>query len=138
MQLQDNDTNAQNSFNSKDNQNELFTWKIKAGANRIYYLNVKTDKNGQYYIVIKESKTTPDGSKDVHRVMVFERDFQNFVDGMKKVIDYINNNPQISSNHNRNENLNNSETVSNNEEINAKNSKNVEEINLDTDEFALT
>lgn len=73
-----------------NNPNELFFWKIKAGINRNYYINVKKDKNGELYMVFKEVKTDMDSNKDVHRVMVFEKDFKKFVFGMKKCLEFIN------------------------------------------------
>jgi hypothetical protein len=79
-----------NNTNSGDkNQNEIFTWRVKAGANRIYYLNIKTDRKGDFYLVIKETKHRDDGSKEVHRVMVFEKDLGRFVQGMQKVVEEI-------------------------------------------------
>jgi Protein of unknown function (DUF3276) len=72
------------------NPNELFFWKIKAGVNRYYYINVKKDKNQELYLVIKEVKIDPDGNKEVHRVMVFEKDFKKFVFGMKKCLEFVN------------------------------------------------
>jgi|LakMenE01Jun11ns_1017448.scaffolds.fasta_scaffold9554662_1 hypothetical protein len=74
---------------NNDNQNELFTWVVKAGVNRIYYLNVKQDRNGMLYLVIKESKRMEDGSKEVHRIMIFEKDLDKFVTGMKNALQFM-------------------------------------------------
>jgi hypothetical protein len=74
---------------NNDNQNELFTYVVKAGVNRIYYLNVKEDRNGMLYLVIKESKRMEDGSKEVHRIMIFEKDLDKFVTGMKNALQFI-------------------------------------------------
>jgi hypothetical protein len=56
-------SSSSGAIRSDRNQNELFTWRVKAGANRVYYLNIKTDKNGNHYLVIKETKHADDGSK---------------------------------------------------------------------------
>jgi hypothetical protein len=88
--FQDGDQDQSNYSGGGNYQNELFTWKIKAGTNRIYYLNVKKDKNDELYIVIKESKNLMDGGRDVHRIMVFQKDFEKFVFGMKKTLEFIN------------------------------------------------
>jgi Protein of unknown function (DUF3276) len=88
--FQDGDQDHSNYSGGGNYQNELFTWKIKAGTNRIYYLNVKKDKNDELYIVIKESKNLMDGGRDVHRIMVFQKDFEKFVFGMKKTLEFIN------------------------------------------------
>lgn len=83
---------------NNDNQNELFTYVVKAGVNRIYYLNVKQDRNGMLYLVIKESKRMEDGSKEVHRIMIFEKDLDKFVTGMKNALQFISDrNPQDES-----------------------------------------
>lgn len=71
----------------KDNQNEIYSVKMRAGS-RTYFLNVKEDKRGELYLVIKESKPNPEGN-DVHRVMVFEEDFPKFIRGMKDVLEFI-------------------------------------------------
>jgi hypothetical protein len=75
---------------ASDNQNELFTWVVKAGANRLYYLNVKKDRNSDLYLVVKETKRLQDGSREVHRIMVFEKDLKKFVSGLKEVLHFIN------------------------------------------------
>jgi hypothetical protein len=75
---------------NQDNQNEIFTLAIKAGASRIYYLNVKTDRNGETYLIIKESKKEIDGTKQIHRIMVFEKDLDKFAKGLQDVLSFIN------------------------------------------------
>jgi hypothetical protein len=82
-------SSSSGAIRSDRNQNELFTWRVKAGANRVYYLNIKTDKNGNHYLVIKETKHADDGSKDVHRVMIFEKDIAKFAHGIQKVLEYL-------------------------------------------------
>ena len=88
--MHDDDQQQLQNYNNNNNPNELFFWKIKAGINRNYYINVKKDKNEELYLVIKEVKTDMDGNKDVHRVMVFEKDFKKFVFGMKKCLEFVN------------------------------------------------
>ncbi len=63
---------------------------IKAGPNRVYYITTKEDKNGNIYLVFKEVKNREDGSKEVHRIMVFEKDLKNFVETFKSVLRFIN------------------------------------------------
>lgn len=76
---------------NQDNLNELFTWAIRAGQNRQYFLNIKQDRKGDLYLVIKETKRNQDGEKEVHRIMIFEKDLDNFVTGIKEVLHFINN-----------------------------------------------
>lgn len=74
-----------------DNSNEIFTWKVKAG-NRVYFMNVKKDKNERLYLVIKESKQGDEegSTKEVHRIMIFEKDFDRFFYGMEQVSKFVN------------------------------------------------
>ncbi len=93
QQESDSSFNTNNGYNSNSNynQSELFTWRVKAGANRMYYINVKKDRNDHLYLVIKENKRDGEGNKDVHRIMIFEKDLQRFVYGLKEALQFINN-----------------------------------------------
>lgn len=75
----------------QDNLNELFTWVVKAGQNRQYFLNIKQDRKGDLYLVIKESRRNQEGGKEIHRIMIFEKDLDNFVTGIKEVLHFVNN-----------------------------------------------
>jgi hypothetical protein len=96
-----------------DNSNEIFTWKVKAG-NRVYFMNVKKDKNERLYLVIKESKQGDEegGAKEVHRIMIFEKDFDRFFYGMEQVAKFVNN-QIIAGNLNQQSNYNQNNTQQN-------------------------
>lgn len=70
-------------------EDELFTWIVKAGPNRVYYLNVKESSSGELYLIVKENKRNPDGSKQSHRIMIFNQDLEKFAEGITKVMDFI-------------------------------------------------
>jgi len=83
-------------FTKRDSyQDEVFSWKVKAGPNRSYFLNLKKDRNGKFYLIIKEVKYVNDNSmggqqvKNSFRIMLFEEDMGKFMDGMGKIIEYI-------------------------------------------------
>jgi hypothetical protein len=91
---------------NQDNLNELFTWVVKAGSNRQYFLNIKQDKKGDLYLVIKESKRNAEGEKEIHRIMIFEKDLDNFVTGIKEVLHFVNNFEKTNFNNNLDFNTN--------------------------------
>ena len=67
---------------------ELHTIKLLAGS-RTYFLNIKQDRKGSFYVVIKESRRTGENTYESHRVMLYEEDFEKFIDGMQQVSDYV-------------------------------------------------
>lgn len=72
----------------KDERKELFSEKLQAGK-RTYFFDVKETTDKEKYLVISESR--PAGEKSfVHsRVMVFEEHIKDFIQGLKKAIDFI-------------------------------------------------
>jgi Protein of unknown function (DUF3276) len=78
-----------NSSNYNNFGNEIFSQEVYAGRNRSYFIIVKQDRNGEMYLTIKELKFNMDGTKEVHRVMIFQADFGNFLVGMQKAVDFI-------------------------------------------------
>ena len=87
--------NNNNSGSYNNFSNEIFSQEIYAGRNRSYFIIIKKDKNDEMYLTIKELKFNPDGTKEVHRVMIFQADFGNFLVGMQKAVEFIKSeNPQ--------------------------------------------
>jgi Protein of unknown function (DUF3276) len=87
--------NNNNSSSYNNFSNEIFSQEIYAGRNRSYFIIIKQDKNGEMYLTIKELKFNMDGTKEVHRVMIFQADFGNFLVGMQKAVEFIKSeNPQ--------------------------------------------
>ncbi len=81
--------NNNNSSSYNNFSNEIFSQEIYAGRNRSYFIIIKQDKNDEMYLTIKELKFNPDGTKEVHRVMIFQADFGNFLVGMQKAVEFI-------------------------------------------------
>ena len=69
--------------------NEVFSWEVYAGKNRTYFYNLKEDKNNELYMTIKEVKYSSDGFKEVHRIIIFEKDFANFQQGFNNSVSFI-------------------------------------------------
>jgi hypothetical protein len=66
---------------------EIFSEKVVT-SRRTYFFDVKETKEGARYLVIGE--LTQVGSElERHRVMVFEENIDNFVDGLNKAADFI-------------------------------------------------
>lgn len=81
--------NNNNSSSYNNFSNEIFSQEVYAGRNRSYFIIIKQDKNGEMYLTIKELKFNMDGTKEVHRVMIFQADFGNFLVGMQKAVEFI-------------------------------------------------
>jgi DNA-directed RNA polymerase specialized sigma24 family protein len=62
--------------------NEIYSDKITKGT-RTYFFDSKKSENGDLYLKISESKKTQSGYEH-HRLMVFDEDFKDFVETLKK------------------------------------------------------
>ena len=81
----------------EDNEKDIiFSKSIKAGK-RIYYLDVKKNRKDELFLAITESKKVMVGYGDEahlnfekHKIFLYREDFEKFTEGLKQVIDYIN------------------------------------------------
>ena len=77
----------------------VFSKAIKAGK-RIYYLDVKKSRNEEMFLSVTESKKKIVGddasqvSFEKHKIFLYKEDFEKFMDGMREVIDFIQENNQ--------------------------------------------
>lgn len=69
---------------------ELFSESIKAGS-RTYFFDVKESSDGVKYLVVSESRARKSGFEH-NRVMVFQENFDSFMDGFQKMMDFVKNN----------------------------------------------
>lgn len=66
--------------------------RIKAGKRRVYYIDVKKTKNNEFYISMSENIKRPDEEgSDRHMIFLYKEEFNRFVDGLQKTVDYIKN-----------------------------------------------
>lgn len=73
----------------------LYSRAIKAGK-RIYYLDVKKNLKDDLFIAVTESKKIQskdhlEVSFEKHKIFLYKEDFEKFMEGMRDVIDYIQN-----------------------------------------------
>lgn len=73
----------------------IFSHSIKAGK-RIYYLDVRKTRKDEMYLSITESKKIIGGegaeqqvSYEKHKIFLYREDFGNFIDGLSKVIRFV-------------------------------------------------
>lgn len=78
----------------------VFSKAIKAGK-RIYYLDVKKSRNEEMFLSVTESKKKIVGddasqvSFEKHKIFLYKEDFEKFMDGMREVIDFIQENQNV-------------------------------------------
>jgi len=70
-----------------EERKELFSQKVRAGI-RTYFFDIKQSKENSLYLVISESKPVS-GEYEHHRVMIFEEDFEAFIEGVDKTIKFL-------------------------------------------------
>ena len=78
---------------------EIFSKTVRAGK-RTYFFDVKSTRRNDYYLTITESKKRFDQNGkyhfEKHKLFLYREDFENFVEGLNEVVDYINaNQPEI-------------------------------------------
>lgn len=79
----------------KNRQEDIYSQAVRAGK-RTYFLDVKTTKSEELYLTITESKRRYDNDLgkfkyEKHKVFLFKEDFEKFTDGLKDVIEFIEN-----------------------------------------------
>ncbi len=79
----------------KSRQEDVYSQAIRAGK-RTYFLDVKSTKSEELYLTITESKRRFDTDMgkfkyEKHKVFLFKEDFEKFTDGLKDVIQFIEN-----------------------------------------------
>lgn len=77
----------------QDNRNQndsVFSRKIRAGRRRTYFFDVRTTKSNDYYLTITESKKRNDNNGyERHKIFVYKEDFNKFLSELTDVVDYI-------------------------------------------------
>ena len=77
--------------NFSDNQNEsLFSKRIKAGKRRTYFFDVRATRGSDYFITITESKKRFDESGyERHKMFLYKEDFNKFLNALTETINYV-------------------------------------------------
>lgn len=75
---------------NKNQNDSVFSRKIRAGRRRTYFFDVKTTKANDYYLTITESKKRMDNNGyERHKVFIYKEDFNKFLAEMTESINYI-------------------------------------------------
>lgn len=73
----------------KDDQQEIFSKKIRAGK-RTYFFDVKATKGNDYFITITESKKRfEDGSFVKHKIFLYKEDFNKFMEALNDTVNHV-------------------------------------------------
>lgn len=87
-------------FENKDNEqgkvrSEIFSKAVRAGK-RTYFFDVKATRRNDYYVTVTESKKkfNADGTffYEKHKLFLYKEDFEKFAEGLKEVVDFIDEN----------------------------------------------
>jgi hypothetical protein len=74
-----------------DKNNEIYSKVVRAGK-RTYFFDVKATKGNDLYLTLTESKKTfVDGRETYqkHKIFLYKEDFEKFEDGLKDVLNKI-------------------------------------------------
>jgi len=76
-----------------ENQNEeLFSKKVRAGKRRTYFFDVRTTRSNDYYVTITESKKKFDGDGyERHKIHLYKEDFNKFLEAATEMINHVKN-----------------------------------------------
>lgn len=75
-----------------NNQENIYSTKVKAGKRRTYFFDVKQTKGEDFYITITESTRRYDGNGyERHKIFLYKEDFNRFVSSLEEVVDKIKN-----------------------------------------------
>jgi hypothetical protein len=83
----------ENDYNDHNQQEEIFSKRIRAGK-RTYFFDVKATRNNDYYITITESKRSrfDDGSFVKTKIHLYKEDFNKFSDALNETIGHVKSN----------------------------------------------
>ena len=76
--------------NNEKRMDSVYSKRIRAGKRRTYFFDVRTTRGNDYYLTITESrKRFNDDGYDRHKIFLYKEDFNKFVDGLNKVVNYV-------------------------------------------------
>jgi hypothetical protein len=83
-----------NGHDEKETKEEIFTRIVRAGK-RTYFFDVKATRKEDFYLTITESKKRLGKEGKVfyekHKIFLYKEDFEKFGEGLKDVVNYIDN-----------------------------------------------
>ena len=76
--------------NNERNNETFFSKRLKAGKIRTYFFDVRYTRSNDYFITLTESKKKyNEGGYERHKIFLYKEDFNKFVDGLNKVVNYV-------------------------------------------------
>ncbi len=73
-----------------DQQENVYSERIKAGKRRTYFFDVKATKNNDYFVTITESRRKTNGEGfEKSKIYIYKEDFNKFLSNFEKTINYV-------------------------------------------------
>jgi hypothetical protein len=95
--MEDFEKNEDRLENDSKFREEIYSVSVRAGK-RTYFFDVKSTRRDEFYLTITESKKRfeQDGNFhfEKHKIFLYKEDFEKFVDGLREVITFIDQNQQ--------------------------------------------
>ncbi|MBC8172880.1 MAG: DUF3276 family protein [Chitinophagales bacterium] len=77
-------------YENRNQNDSVFSRKIRAGRRRTYFFDVRTTRGNDYYLTITESKKRHDGNGyERHKIFLYKEDFNKFLAESAEVINFI-------------------------------------------------
>lgn len=77
-------------MDSKRNNEEIFSKRVRAGRRRTYFIDVRTTRSNDYYVTITESKKKfDDDGYERHKIHLYKEDFNKFVAALNETVDHV-------------------------------------------------
>ena len=74
----------------RDQEESVFSKRVRAGKRRTYFLDVKKTKGSDYFITITESTRREDGfGYKRHKIFLYKEDFNRFVLSLNEVVNHV-------------------------------------------------
>ncbi len=74
----------------RDQEESVFSKRVRAGKRRTYFLDVKKTKGSDYFITITESTRREDGfGYKRHKIFLYKEDFNRFVISLNEVVNHV-------------------------------------------------
>ena len=82
--------NDQYGNNDRQEQEVLFTRRIKAGKRRTYFFDVRATRGRDYFVTLTESKRRfEDGGYERHKIFLYKEDFNKFLTALTDTINFV-------------------------------------------------
>lgn len=74
----------------RDNEESVYSQKVRAGKRRTYFFDVKKTRGEDFFITITESTRREDGyGYKRHKIFLYKEDFNRFVNSLNEVVDHV-------------------------------------------------